>query len=154
MKLLIRSASAVDASAISTLVSALSQYVLDDSTNNDLAPFLTSLTTAAYLERIESPRFVHYVAEDLNGICGVIALRDNSHLFHLFVRSDAHRKGIARALWEHAKALSLSNTFTVNSALFAVPVYARFGFIENGDQQTANGVTFVPMVFTERPIAL
>jgi hypothetical protein len=44
---------------------------------------------------------------------------------------------------------SNSSFFTVNSSLFAVPVYLRFGFVRAGEQQTRNGVTVQPMVYTK-----
>lgn len=87
------------------------------------------------------------MAESPAGLCGVIALRDGSHLYHLFVREDAQRQGVARALWEHAKSRSSSDRFIVNSALPAVSVYARFGFVASGVPQSKNGLTYVPMEY-------
>ncbi len=80
------------------------------------------------------------------------------------------RQGIARRLWQLAKAHSLalqrvakqaiasttpSETtalpispvlpITVNSSLYAVTVYQRWGFVATASPQTINGVIFVPM---------
>jgi GNAT superfamily N-acetyltransferase len=85
------------------------------------------------------------VAEQDNRLCGMIALRDGSHVQHLFVRDDTRGRGIARQLWEHALRLHGDRAYTVNSSETAVPVYTRFGFIGSGPAQTANGVRFVPM---------
>lgn len=148
MDFVIRQATVSDAQAVSDLVTGLSPYFLDDASSPESAPFVATLTPAAYAGRIGSTHFVYYVAEDAAGACGVIALRDGSHLYNLFVRRDAHRQGIARALWEHAKALSCHDTFTVNSSLFAVPVYERLGFVTQASPQTADGLVFVPMAFT------
>ena len=74
-----------------------------------------------------------------------IALRGGSHVYHLFVRSDRHRRGIAGALWRQAKTLSGHDTFTVRSSLYAEPVYARLGFVREAPPRTDNGVTWVAM---------
>lgn len=98
-------------------------------------------------ERICGPTYRHYVAESDAGLSGFIALRDESHVYHLFVRTDLHRQGVARALWEYAKSCSSHRRFTVNSSLFAVAVYERFGFVATDIPQTKNGLAFVPMVY-------
>lgn len=143
MNFSIRQATPLDAVAVSCLVADLAHYFVADSTS--VGPFLAGLKASSYAERIASPNFVHYLAEDVRGPCGIISLRDHSHVYHLFVRRDAHGQGIARALWEHAKALSSSSRFTVNSSLFAVPVYEHFGFVAKDSPQAANGLAFVPM---------
>lgn len=147
MNFVIRQAKATDAEAISRLVAGLAHHFLADPSALEAGPFLSGLTPSSYAERIDSSRFSHYVAEDPTGPCGIIAMRDDSHLYHLFVRADVHGQGIARALWEHVKFLSSHSTFTVNSSLFAVPVYERFGFIAKTPPQTANGLVFVPMEY-------
>ena len=145
MNFVIRQAEASDAGPISHLVLGVAHYFLADPSSPEVGPFLAGLTPPSYADRIGSSNFSHYVAEDSAGPCGIIALRDGSHLYHLFVRADAHGQGIARALWEHAKALSGHSTFTVNSSLFAVPVYERLGFVAKAPPQTADGLVFVPM---------
>ncbi|MBY0410514.1 MAG: GNAT family N-acetyltransferase [Burkholderiaceae bacterium] len=145
MKFSIRQATTLDAVAVSCLVTELAHYFVADPASQQVGPFLAGLKASPYAERIASPNFIHYVAEDVRGPCGIIALRDHSHIHHLFVRKDAHGQGIARALWQHAKALSSSSQFTVNSSLFAVPVYEHFGFVAKDSPQAANGLAFVPM---------
>ncbi|QWP79170.1 GNAT family N-acetyltransferase [Lysobacter sp. K5869] len=143
---MIRPASASDAEAISRLINALAHHFLVDPSGPEAAPFLQTLTPAAVAQRIVAPDFRSYVAQDASGIHGFLAMRGDSHLYHLFVRADAQRKGVGRALWEHAAALSGQSTFTVNASLYAVPMYERLGFVAQGQAQTANGLMFVPMV--------
>lgn len=145
MSLTLRNATLEDADAISRLVVGLAHHFLEDPDAAAAQPFLATLTPAATAQRIASPDFLHCVAEDDSGLCGVIALRGGSHLYHLFVRSDRHRRGIAGALWRHAKALSGHDTFTVRSSLYAEPVYARLGFVREAPPRTDNGVTWVAM---------
>ena len=145
MSLTLRTATVEDADAISQLVVGLAHHFIADDAAADAQPFLATLTPAATAQRIASPDFRHYVAEDDSGLCGVIALRGGSHVYHLFVREDRHRRGIAGALWRHAKALSGHDTFTVRSSLYAEPVYARLGFVREAPPRTDNGVTWVAM---------
>jgi len=82
-------------------------------------------------------------------LSGFIAIRDGSHLFHLFVERAHQRQGIARILWERALrelcAPSSEEAFTVNSSLSAVPVYQAFGFAPAGSLQSVHGISFLPM---------
>jgi GNAT superfamily N-acetyltransferase len=111
--------------------------------------YFDTITPEAIADRIAAPGFVYIVAENHSGICGVAALKDARHLYHLFVKEELHRQGLARALWERLMSTSISSFFTVNSSLFAVPVYLRLGFVRAGEQQTRKGVTVQPMVYTK-----
>ena len=100
---------------------------------------------------------VYHVAEDGGEIAGFIAIRDDSHVFHLFVDKRWHGQGLARRLWEAARAATLarggSGVFTVNSSNHAVPVYAAFGFARTAPTQCVKGLYFNPMRLTppQRP---
>ena len=144
-----RKATVSDAEAISSLIVGLANYFVPDPDSPEVRPFLESLTPAATAERIKSQEYEHFLAEFDSAICGVIALRNESHVYHLFVRSDAHRQGIARALWEHARHHSNATAFTVNSSPFAVPVYERFGFRAADAPQAKDGLVFVPMEYRQ-----
>jgi len=61
-------------------------------------------------------------------------------------------KGIARSLLSEAlkrckTVKSDLEKITVNSSPNAVAAYRRMGFIPTSEEQSANGVRFVPMVF-------
>jgi GNAT superfamily N-acetyltransferase len=109
--------------------------------------YLNTITPEALSQRIAAPGFVYIVAEDGSGVCGVAGLRDARHVYHLFVRQELHRRGLARELWDRLRKSSDSSFFTVNSSLFAVPVYTRLGFVSAGEKETRNGVTVQPMVY-------
>lgn len=82
-------------------------------------------------------------------LAGVVAIRDRSHLYHLFVAAEFQKRGLARTLWNHAKQAALlagsARIFTVNSTPHAEPVYERFGFQATGPRVEANGIAFIPM---------
>ena len=80
---------------------------------------------------------------------GFIALRDTSHVFHLFVAKEHQRKGVARLLWKEARERALKTGapthFTVNSSLGAVAVYRAFDFEPTGEVTSVHGISFLPM---------
>ena len=98
---------------------------------------------------------VYHVAVEGGELAGFIAIRDggdNSHVFHLFIDKRWHRQGLARRLWEVARAATLarggSGAFTVNASNHAVPVYASFGFERTAPTQCVKGLYFNPMRFS------
>ena len=83
-------------------------------------------------------------------IVGIIEIRNDSHIALLFVSSEYHKQGIAKALWVKAMDLCITRVsslekFTVNSSTFAIPVYKKMGFSICGEKQTKNGIVFTPM---------
>ena len=91
----------------------------------------------------------YYVAEIAGQLAGFIAMRENKHVFHMFVDKRFHRQGIARALWVLARAHALEagnpGVFTVNSSNYAVPVYEALGFTRTAVTQYLNGIYYNPM---------
>ena len=112
-------------------------------------PFLESISEPAIRGYVSANNFLYLVAEDEGELAGVIALRDNSHIYHLFVALPHQRKGLGRSLWLLVKQAALQGgnggRFTINSSLNAVPVYERFGFIPIGPKVEKHGVAFMPM---------
>jgi GNAT superfamily N-acetyltransferase len=92
---------------------------------------------------------VYHVAQAGAELAGFIAMRERSHLFHLFVDQRWQRQGVARRLWEVAQAKSLEGgplpAFTVNSSNYALPVYEAFGFVRSAPMQCVKGLYFNPM---------
>ncbi len=94
----------------------------------------------------------YHVAENDERIVGFIALRDNKHVFHMFVDKACQRQGIAAALWQHVRETALAagnpGQFTVNASNYAVPVYEKMGFVRTAEMQCKNGIYFNPMQLT------
>ena len=146
----IHDAAEQDAEAISALIGELKYLFLDASSDEASRSFLQSLTPDAVRQRIACNDYLHLVAESGGQIVGVIVMRNRSHLYHLFVSAPYHRHGIAKSLWARAQRDPGTSTYTVNSSLFAVPVYERLGFTASGSLQSKDGVTFQPMLFAAR----
>lgn len=115
----------------------------------DAELFLASISEQAIRGYILASNFSYFVAEMKNELAGVVALRNNCHLHHLFVAQAQQGKGLGRSLWLMVKGVALDagndGRFTVNSSLNAVPIYERFGFTPTGPVVEKHGLAFLPM---------
>ena len=111
-----------------------------------------------FIEHCRLPAIENYLSQEkyryqiahLGGqLAGVVAMRDNTHLFHLFVPRALHRRGLARQLWLAARDASLAKgevtAFTVNSSVYALPFYESLGFVATAPKVEADGIAYVPM---------
>jgi hypothetical protein len=129
---------------------------------DDLMPFLTLHPDGAgaekFIEHCRQPaiegylsqsRYAYLLAHIDGELAGVVAMRDNTHLFHMFVPRALHQRGMARRLWQAVRDASIAggNTtgFTVNASLYALPLYERLGFVATGPKVEMDGIAFVPM---------
>ena len=121
-----------------------------------ITPAMTPEAAATFLRENDEAGLLAYreqghrfhVALIAGEVAGYSAMRPPSHLFHLFVAQRWHRRGVARALWDAARAEAAQDApFTVNASPYAVPAYAALGFRCDGTLQERNGVHFQPMVW-------
>jgi ribosomal protein S18 acetylase RimI-like enzyme len=147
----IRVATIDDAESISQLVTALArEYIACDLSAEGAIRLLNSLSAESIRSYFEAD-YKYYVAESGSELAGVVATRDDRHLYHLFVATPFQRRGLARRLWQVAQAPCLAagtREFTVNSSRNAVAVYERFGFLRQSESQDTGGVISVPMTMT------
>jgi len=151
IKFTIRSATPEDASAVSTLILSLTEFVVEDSERENASEFFETLGVEATVQRIKSGDYRYFVCEDGGVLCGVIGLKEKTHIYHLFVKADCHQQGIARKLWDYARADVDGRVFTVNSSAFAIPVYRRLGFVQAGEVTRQDGLEFMPMEYAGDP---
>jgi GNAT superfamily N-acetyltransferase len=145
----IRSATLADSERISNLIYVLAEkYITHELTPEGATTLLSSLRPNEIKQYIESG-IKYHLAEIEDELVGVIAVKDNSHLYHLFVDEHYQRKGIASLLWSVAQEACLlkgnPGIFTVNSSSFALPIYEKLGFIVQEGQQEKDGVIYIPM---------
>ena len=144
-----RAGSPADAEAIASLIASFQSELTDDPSGAGAEEYLATVSFQAEREYLASERYRYLLAYSDSQLVGFIAIRDGSHLFHLFVERSHQRQGIARRLWERVlEELCAAGTdacFTVNSSLSAVPVYQAFGFVPVGSVQTMHGISFLPM---------
>ncbi|WOB06948.1 GNAT family N-acetyltransferase [Piscinibacter gummiphilus] len=145
----VEAADVSDAEAISALIVELSEPFFLSPSREGAEPFLASISVEAVRRYLSAANFSYYVARSEGRLAGFVALRDNAHLFHLFVAKAFQGRQLASQLWAIAQteALQAGNPgeFTVNSSLTAVPVYERFGFAREGEVKSVHGISFQPM---------
>lgn len=146
---MIREAGIDDSGLISRMVSVLAEkFVTPGFTDEGRDHLLDSMSPTAIAKYIRSG-YRYHLAEIEDEIVGVVAIRENSHLYHLFVAETHQGRGLARALWKKAmnEALCRGNPgeFTVSSSLNAQPVYEHLGFVAQSEPITKHGVTYTPM---------
>ncbi|NQZ32551.1 MAG: GNAT family N-acetyltransferase [Oceanospirillaceae bacterium] len=151
-KVQLRKASHVDAVEISRLIEPLViKYILPTCTQEGGGLLMASMT-AHSIDKYFTLGYEYTVAEVAGKIVAVIGIKENSHLYHLFVDDDYQGKGIAKSLWGYAKEQCLcrgnNGVFTVNAALTAVDLYHHWGFVSLSDVRNRSGVKDVPMQLT------
>jgi GNAT superfamily N-acetyltransferase len=151
--MIFRAAMVSDAVAISELVLAFRDEYLLDPAGRGAEEFLTSVSAEAERGYISSHRYYYLLVEVEGALTGVIALRDRTHVFRLFVARPFQRQGLAHELWRRARQalgpLDQAMNFTVNSSPMAVPVYRRLGFEQTSTQVEIHGIAVVPMRLAE-----
>ena len=141
----VRTAVINDAKEISYLVASLSQFYLKNKGNELPEWFNKTLTQSEFSKRIQSSEYSNFVYEIDGEIIGYIAMKGDSHLFHLFVSKKHQGKGLSRKLWEFAISECVATVYTLRSSLYAVPIYKKFGFTESAVAGEKDGIGFQPM---------
>jgi GNAT superfamily N-acetyltransferase len=146
----IRPATEVDAEAISRLVTGLAKRFITPDYSPEGADTLLSHLTPEAIENVMNQGTRYWVAEDMDGIVGVVGVTSSAaHLYHLFVAESHHRRGLGQLLWEHLRGECVRDghpgVFTVNSSLYAVPFYRSLGFVNTGSRDEKSGVICQPM---------
>ena len=140
-----------DAEDIAALIASFQPELTDDPSGAGAEHYLDSVTAEAERNYLLSDRYTYTLAIDEGRVVGFVALRDGSHVFHLFVSKTRHGCGLARRLWNLActpqGSTSTPSMYTVNSSLNAVPVYKAFGFIPAAGVTHVHGISFLPMQF-------
>lgn len=137
----IRSATRSDAKRISSLIHSLSgSFMPVDGASAE--PFLASISEQAIGNCISASNFLYFVAEVDDELAGVVALRDNRHLYHLFVAQAHQGKGLGRSLWLMAEKAALAaggdGRFTVNRASMRCP--STSGSVSSGAARRARSM--------------
>ena len=145
----IRPATPNDSLTISALIRSVAHYFTLHPEGIGAEEFLKTISPEGINSYITAPNFHYLVGFIGDELAGVVAIRDNNHLYHLFVSPQFQRMGIAKELWRVAMDESLQRgnpgEFTVNSTPFAVPIYESFGFEITGQKVETMGIAFVPM---------
>ena len=144
-------ATVADARAISELILPLAtKFIAHEFSEEGQRNLLRSMEPDA-IEGFFHAGHRYHVAEVEGRVVGVVGVRDNSHVHHLFVAEDHQRCGLARELWKVARDVCLEagnpGRFTVFSSKYALGVYRAFGFIESGPPEIKDEVIATPMEY-------
>ncbi|MDB4837636.1 GNAT family N-acetyltransferase [Marinomonas sp.] len=153
----IRQATVKDAKAIQVLVLSLSYFYLSDKVTVLPKWFAKTLELSEFEHRLSSSEFNTFVYGEGGEIGGYIAIKqvkkqgakESRHVYHLFVSAAHQGKGIAKQLWNTATLHSDIKHYTVRSSLNAVPVYKRFGFMEDGAVSSKDGICYQTMTLKQ-----
>ena len=124
------------------------KFELPDYTNEGIREFQNYITLPNILSLWKQNKLEIWGAFFENNMVGTIATNPTNHISLLFVHSQHHRKGIAKALFNLVKKNCSANHFqeiTVNSSPYAVEIYHKLGFTDTNKEQTINGIRFTPM---------
>jgi ribosomal protein S18 acetylase RimI-like enzyme len=133
--MLIRPITEADIPAAAALLRrAAEEFILHESTPQNAARFLAEQGEDG-LRRFIAAGYVYHVALVDGELAGFIGIRERSHIYGLYVDKRWQRRGIARRLWDTARAVALAGAagthpgeFTVNASNYAVALYEAFGF--------------------------
>lgn len=144
-----------DALAIGVLARRVTrQWILPEQPLHAAARLLDGMGARVVRGKIMAGQRFHLAWLD-GRLVGVAAMRDDCHLFRLFVSTRLQRRGIAGQLWQRTRrdAVRRAGTrrFTLNASVAAVPVYQRFGFVPSGPLMIGpSGLVTQPMHLDRR----
>lgn len=145
----IRRATSADAGAISALILGMADKLTVHPDGRGAEEFLTTLSPAAIDGYIRAANCRYWTGTIDGALAGLVAVRDNTHLFHLFVAPAFQGCGLSARLWRHARDEARAQgdvaAFTVNASISAAPIYRHFGFQDTSAVVEMNGLAFIPM---------
>ncbi|WP_428025141.1 GNAT family N-acetyltransferase [Arcobacter sp.] len=109
--------------------------------------FVDEISSKAFKERILDKTYEQFVYIIDKKIVGLLTIKDKNQIFHLFVDSNYHKKGIAKKFWEFTKMTYNTENMKVNASLYAIKVYESFGFVKQGEEKLFQELKYQPMVY-------
>ena len=141
-----------DARAVGVLARRVTRrWILPGQPGEVAVLLLAGMTAKSIRQKINAGQRFHLAFVD-GTLAGVAAIRDDSHVFQLFVGTRYQGRGVARRLWHRVMRDSIRRAgtrfFTLNAAIGAVPVYLSFGFEPNAAAKSrASKIVSVPMIY-------
>lgn len=89
---------------------------------------------------------IFWVCEVEYQIVGIIEFGYYNHIYLYFVDKNYRGKGVGKALFNQVK-IQRRGDITANSTAYALPIYLKLGFIQNGEAVTHNGITAYPIIY-------
>lgn len=134
--------------AVALFQAAAHEFIVAGSSPGEMDWFLHENDEHGFRAHV-AKGYAYQVARHGDQLAGFAAVRDLSHLYHLFVDKRWHRQGIGTRLWHAVRdaAVAAGNPgyFTVNASPYAMPVYLAWGFVPTAPLQCVKGLRFTPM---------
>ncbi|HEY9061547.1 MAG TPA: GNAT family N-acetyltransferase [Pseudobacteroides sp.] len=135
---------------ISLVWSVFSEFVAPGYEEEGIETFKKFIKPEELEKFIGSGRFFILGGFVKGKLAGILAMRDNNHVSMFFVEKEFHSKGIGRKLLHEALRICIAkdpelNEVTVNSSPYAVDIYHKLGFENEGEETVNNGINYIPM---------
>jgi len=139
-----------DAPAISRLsLRVVRRWIVPEQPAVAVMALEEGLRPSVIRQKIRAGQRFHLAFVD-DTLAAVAAVRDDSHVFQLFVGTRYQGQGIARKLWDRLRRDCVrragTRVFTLNAAPGAVPVYLHMGFVlDHRPARARSKIVSVPM---------
>lgn len=131
--------------SVNNLIEQVSRkFIFHEFTKEGQKKYLKSVTGVGLINNLKKG-IEYWVAQLDDQVVGVIAFKNVSHLYNLFVAEAYHHKGIAKTLWNTATKDHRVKVYTVFSSSYAIPVYEKLGFQKTNKPFNEEGIFCIPM---------
>jgi len=153
----IREAKQTDAAAISSLVlKSAEKHIRGEFSDDGWELFQRMFSEDCQRELLRNKLYYFLVVEQDKQIIGMLALKDISHIFQLFISTECQRQGVGSMLWNHylqaIKTGKLSkqhfDSITLNASDFGKGFYLKLGFETAGKRKMKKGVYINPLSYS------
>ena len=136
-----------DAEEVSKIVvSSFLHSVADHLSDEGIATFMDISSPESFRKRLNEDNLM-FVSEGVDGIKGIVELKEGRHVAMLFVEPEVQCMGIGRELVKEALKYSRADSVTVSASLTSVIAYEKYGFETVGQEEEKQGLRYRPMKF-------
>ena len=135
--------------ALSLVLKVFIEFEAPDYSPGGVREFERFIEYSSIKQKLLGGQMKIWTCSDRDKVIGVLAVRPVCHICLFFVEGTYHRRGIARSMLgkmiEYYKEHDNSSEITVNSSPYAKEAYHKLGFFDTDEEQTVNGIRFIPM---------
>lgn len=133
--------------ASAVCMAAFTKSIADSLSDEGVATFTKVAAPKSFRERMsQDTNTLVAVIEDT--VVGVAGLREGHHVSMLFVNPSHQKQGIGTHLLDALLLLARSSKVTVSASLPSIPMYEKYGFVQQGEVSETAGLVYQPMDIT------
>lgn len=137
--------------ALTLIWDVFEKFESPDYVEEGIKEFKNFISYNSIIKEVDNGQLDFWGSFDNNKLIGVICTRNTNHICMFFVDKNYHKQGIGRSLFniikDNCKKDKNITTITVNSSPYATGFYHKMGFTDTKEEQTVNGIRFVPMIY-------